>query len=284
MARPTKQGIDYFPIDVNFDDKIEIFIAEEGAEGIGILVTIWQLIYQNEGYFIKNNDALVMLIRRRIMSDVEIIRRVIQSLLARNVFSKAKEKKYKILTSKGIQKRFFEITKRRKFDSICHNYLCLGVNVAITPKNTTLMLQSKVKESKVKESKVKESKGKESSRILSLLQNLWNEKVDSSKSGLARVIEDSKDRKDKERLRLKSRDKESWKIVFDKINSSLFCCGENDKRWKASYDWIMKNDTNAIKVLEGKYDNAETKSTKEPVNTTKAIQTLIEREEAQNDN
>jgi hypothetical protein len=283
LARPTKQGLDYFPVDVNFDDKIELFIAEEGAEGIGILVTIWQLIYQNEGYFIKNNEALVMLIRRRTMSDIEIIRRIIQSLLARNVFSKTKENKYKILTSKGIQKRFFEITSRRKKFDICHNYLCLGLNVAITPENTTLSTQSKVKESKVKESKVKESKV-----LLSLLQNLWNERIKLSKSGLRNVIQNSKDRKSKERLRLKSRDEESWTTVFDKINNSTFCCGENDQQWKASYDWIMANETNAIKVLEGKYDGATTSTKKEHVNTAELVKKraaeLETEKKAKNDN
>jgi len=128
LARPTKQGIDYFPVDVNFDDKIEIFIAKEGAEGLGILLTLWQLIYSNEGYYIKNDDNLVMLIRRRTMSDVEIIQRVIHSLLTGNVFSEKKEKKYGILTSKAIQKRYLEAAKRKKQVIVDKNYLCMGVN------------------------------------------------------------------------------------------------------------------------------------------------------------
>jgi len=143
LARPTKQGLDYFPVDVNFDDKIEIFIAEEGAEGLGILLTLWQLIYSNEGYYIKNDDNLVMLIRRRTMSNVEIIRRVIQSLLTRSVFSEKKDKKYGILTSKAIQKRYFEVAKTRTNANINSKYLCMGVNLELTT-------QSKVKKSKEK--------------------------------------------------------------------------------------------------------------------------------------
>ena len=157
MARPTKQGIDYFPVDVNFDDKIEIFIAEEGAEGLGILLTLWQLIYSNEGYYIKNDDNLVMLIRRRTMSNVEIIRRVIQSLLTRSVFSEKKDKKYGILTSKAIQKRYFEVAKTRTNANINSKYLCMGVNLELTlvnpkktPVNSELTTQSKVKKSKEK--------------------------------------------------------------------------------------------------------------------------------------
>jgi len=34
MARPTKQGIDYFPLDTEFDDDLQLLIAEIGADGI----------------------------------------------------------------------------------------------------------------------------------------------------------------------------------------------------------------------------------------------------------
>ena len=35
MARPTKQGIDYFPLDVDFDldDKFQLVMAKHGAIG-----------------------------------------------------------------------------------------------------------------------------------------------------------------------------------------------------------------------------------------------------------
>lgn len=42
--------------------------------------------------------------------------------------------------------------------------------------------------------------------------------------------------------------------VFRKAQSSSFCTGENDRHWKADFDWLL-NESNLVKVLEGKYDN-----------------------------
>jgi len=129
MARPTKQGIDYFPVDVQFDDKIELLIAEKGSEALAILITIWQLIYQNEGYYIASGKDLFLLIKRRIMTDVLTSEEVVNIALERNIFDKKLYKKHKILTSKAIQKRYFEASKRKKTVYVDINYLCLGINV-----------------------------------------------------------------------------------------------------------------------------------------------------------
>ena len=42
--------------------------------------------------------------------------------------------------------------------------------------------------------------------------------------------------------------------VFRKAQSSSFCTGQNDRQWKADFDWLL-NESNLVKVLEGKYDN-----------------------------
>lgn len=43
--------------------------------------------------------------------------------------------------------------------------------------------------------------------------------------------------------------------VFEKIALSPFLTGKNDRRWYADLDWIIKNDSNWVKIIEGKYDN-----------------------------
>lgn len=62
MARPIRQGIDYFPLDVDFDDKIEMYMIEKEAVGLAVLITTWQLIYKNEGYYINNGKNPFLLI------------------------------------------------------------------------------------------------------------------------------------------------------------------------------------------------------------------------------
>lgn len=128
MARPTKQGIDYFPIDVQFDEKVELFIAETGGEGLGVLVTIWQLIYQNNGYYIDNGHDLFLLVRRRIMSDINTIEKAVNAAVSRGIFDKNLHEKFNILTSKAIQKRYFIGSKKKKLVSVVENYLLDGVS------------------------------------------------------------------------------------------------------------------------------------------------------------
>lgn len=67
----------------------------------------------------------------------------------------------------------------------------------------------------------------------------------------------TKDRAVKCRLRLKERPLAQWRVIFEKMNASDFLRGENDRAWKASFDWIISNETNGAKVLEGKYDKRE---------------------------
>ena len=57
------------------------------------------------------------------------------------------------------------------------------------------------------------------------------------------------------RQRLKAHPgRDFWQEVFTKANQTPFLRGESDRGWKASLDWFVKNDENAVMVLEGKYD------------------------------
>jgi hypothetical protein len=113
MARPTKTGLDYFPLDVNFDDEFEIIEALHGLAGFAIVIKLWQKIYKN-GYFINWNDDIELLFAKRINSGVNLIKEVINSCLLRSIFDKGLFDKHGILTSSGIQKRYLTICKHGK--------------------------------------------------------------------------------------------------------------------------------------------------------------------------
>jgi len=128
MARPTKQGIDYFPLDCRLDDKIEMFLIEKGAIGLGVLISVWQMIYSNEGYYIQNGKDLHLLLKRRINVDVNEVSDCINVCLERNIFDKSLHKKHNILTSKAIQKRYFDAAKKKKEIRIINKFLLIGVS------------------------------------------------------------------------------------------------------------------------------------------------------------
>lgn len=43
--------------------------------------------------------------------------------------------------------------------------------------------------------------------------------------------------------------------ILNKAQYSDFLRGKNDRGWKMDFDWLISNDTNWVKVMEGKYDN-----------------------------
>lgn len=49
---------------------------------------------------------------------------------------------------------------------------------------------------------------------------------------------------------------ESWKTIFQKAEASDFLTGRDGKWQNCGFDWVI-NQTNAIKVFEGNYDNKE---------------------------
>jgi len=160
MPRPIKQGLDYFPLDVDFDDKVSLYLIEHEAEGLSVLITLWQLIYKNS-YYINCHDDLKLLIKHRINVDISTIDSCILSLLSRDIFSQKLFEEYKILTSRSVQKRFFEASSRKKEIIVIKEFLLIDISdynnlvfVDINSINVDIYPQSKVKEIKVKEIKV----------------------------------------------------------------------------------------------------------------------------------
>jgi hypothetical protein len=48
---------------------------------------------------------------------------------------------------------------------------------------------------------------------------------------------------------------EHFKTVFEKAEASSYLKGDNQRKWRASFDWLIKI-TNFEKTLNGKYDNS----------------------------
>ena len=70
-----------------------------------------------------------------------------------------------------------------------------------------------------------------------------------------KVMSDKRKREAKTRFRREFRgDMGEVRAFFRKVEASDFLCGRNGHGWTASFDWLMKS-ANAVKVLEGTYDN-----------------------------
>ena len=130
MARPQKEGIDYFPIDCQFSDEVKLIQAEFGLIGLGILVRLWQKIYGGKGFYTKWDDDVALVFASECGVGVSVVKEVVSACLRRGIFNRQKHDQYKVLTSEGIQERYAEATDRRTSQKIDGRYLLIA-----TPKN-----------------------------------------------------------------------------------------------------------------------------------------------------
>lgn len=133
MARPKKQGLDYFPLDVNVDNKLEILESEYGILGFGFIIRLFQKIYAN-GYYLEWNQYSALLFKKEVGIEKEKINEIVDFCLDINIFDKKLYQQCQILTSRGIQKRYFIVCKRRKEVEVIKEYLLVkpqdyGINV-----------------------------------------------------------------------------------------------------------------------------------------------------------
>jgi hypothetical protein len=159
MGRNIKNGLDYFPVDVKIDDNLELLEAEHGLQGFAIVIKLWQKIY-SAGYYIDWNQDCALLFSRKINSDVNLINSVINTCFKRGLLDEKKYKKYAILTSSGIQKRFFLICKQLKRTqvNVTNEYLLINPedNSIIPEENHINPVESTQKKGKEKKGKEKE--------------------------------------------------------------------------------------------------------------------------------
>lgn len=159
-----KSGLEFFPLDVTLDTKFELIEAEFGITGFAVIVKLFQMIYGQEGYYGEVNDEVVLLFSKKNALGRSTVSEIIRAAVRRGIFDKGLYNKYKILTSEGIQKRYFEACRRREKIEVRKEYLLGSVYqnfknvhisdkiVNISDKNVNNFKQSK--ESKVEYSKV----------------------------------------------------------------------------------------------------------------------------------
>lgn len=162
-----KSGIDYFPLDVTLDSKLDLIEAEFGVTGFGVVVHLLQEIYGQEGYYIEWTEEVALLFARKYGLGDSVVSEILAASIKRGMFDQKIYDKYHILTSRGIQKRYFEAVSRRKVLEVDYNILLVDAdllpknadikrkNVNIYSKNADNSEQSKVEESRAKKSKVK---------------------------------------------------------------------------------------------------------------------------------
>ena len=182
MARPRKQGIDYFPFDVDFfeDDKVMLIDAEFGNKGVLVAIRLLCKIYKNGYYYQWGDDECLLLSKQMGAGFVpKLVGEIVTGLVRRSFFDKGVWDSFRVLTSVGIQRRYVEATRGRSIEEGSLQYWLLsGENEFSTEKPQFLTEKPSFSTEKVhKVNKRKEKEIKENNS-LSLSPSFEADKVE----------------------------------------------------------------------------------------------------------
>ena len=171
-------------------------------------------------------------------------------------YLEAKERR-KIGGIKGNLIKHNHISKEQAKEMTDAEILAFNENLRLSLATDSLPTRS-ASQSKVKESKGKESKEEKEPTPAPIKEifDLYNSICESLPS--ARKLSDHRRKHIKARWK-EEKDLSVFEKCFKKAEASDFMSGDNNRDWKANLDWIIKNNTNFNKVLEGRYDNEESR-------------------------
>lgn len=143
MARPLKQGLDYFPLDVRIfrDDKLRVLSYLAGPLGEIVYIRILTMIYEN-GYYLKTTIEKLSRILHIDMGPqwhrIERISECINFCLEAGLFDKSLAEQG-VFTAESVQKQYLLSTIRRK-DINIDKYWLLEPSESVRPADASLSM------------------------------------------------------------------------------------------------------------------------------------------------
>lgn len=116
MARPIKDGLDYFPKDTGFyrDRKIRALIGRFGSDGAILYDYILCEVYGDNGFYTEIDDSFVDIAAADLRISPEKIGLILDYLLNKSMLLDGTLfKAVKVLTSHGIQTRYQQAVRQR---------------------------------------------------------------------------------------------------------------------------------------------------------------------------
>ena len=157
MARPQKEGMDYFPHDndaVN-DEKIEALRVLYGNDGYAFYFILLERIYRTAEFELDVSDAeTTQILCRKVAVTEEKFNAMLETALKRKCFDQEAYEQRSVLTSTGIKKRASVVIEKREFMRSKYKKVS---DAETTPETREETPQRKGKERKGKE-RLKESK------------------------------------------------------------------------------------------------------------------------------
>lgn len=191
MARPQKEGLDYFPFDVNFflNGKIKKLNAKHGTNGLLAFIQLLCHIYR-QGYFCNwDNEDELLFAKYDLFITQEELNSIVNTALNLRLLDSRLYAKFKILTSKSIQDRYFAATQKRKEhhlvdEYILDNYCRYGISTSISSENTQTKDEN-ITQSKLNQRIPNENERENDYKKLTQFFNTELSKIEDSDSNVA---------------------------------------------------------------------------------------------------
>ena len=117
MARPLKDGVDYWAFDVTLlqDRKFRLIRSEFGVYGVYIALELLNLAYREHGYYAPFGEEDCLLLAESIGGCApDLIRTVAAACCRRGLFDAGVFEACGVLTSAGIQRRYLKIVAKNR--------------------------------------------------------------------------------------------------------------------------------------------------------------------------
>lgn len=117
MARPRKQGMDYFSHDTDAanDEKIESMRALFGNDGYAFYFILCERIYRTENAELDVSKPIILAsIVKKLLVTEEKFHEMLEAAFELELFDREEYEKRRVITSRGIKRRFGEVQAMRE--------------------------------------------------------------------------------------------------------------------------------------------------------------------------
>lgn len=241
MGRSKKCTVDYFPHFVSTDSRTKFILEQSwGNDGYAFWFKLLELLGRSERHYY---DLTIQANEKYLLALMKLDRDTVYNILST------------LADLESIDKELWEERKVVWCQNFVDN-LDVFYSKRTDPAPTRPFTETQPEEPLEQEESAKEQsdpgKGRSVPRgIYEEIVALYNEICVSFPR--LRSLSDARRKAIKARL-TNGYTVDSFRELFQKAEASSFLKGKNDRNWRATFDWLIK-DSNMAKVIDGNYDN-----------------------------
>lgn len=274
MARPKRLSVDFFPHYVKGGRTLFILEERFGNDGYAFWFKLLESLGERDGHFLDcNNEAEWSYFLAKTHVNDKDANELIDTLVRLGKVDPGLWRERRVIWVQHLVDNFSEIYRKRGMDLPSKPTLEPQVTQECEGFRRENPTTPEVSATENPQSKVKESKVKKRAKALVACDEvaaLWNATCVS----LPKAISLNAERRKKIETRAQEMADtgcDPMKVfaeVFRIIEASDFLAGRVGKKWKATFDWLLTNGSNWVKVLEGNYSDSNVEVASRPVSAS----------------